>query len=70
MNRTTIRKALSRASGGAEFVTTGDIRKCLGCGSDRAAEITKDLDFVRFNRTKQYDIDEVAAKIYTHVERS
>lgn len=69
MNRTTIRKALSRAAGGAEFVTQGDIKRCIGCGNDRAAEITKGLDFIRFNRTKQYSVDEVAARIYENTVR-
>jgi hypothetical protein len=69
MNRTTIRKALSRAAGGAEFVTQGDIKRCIGCGNDRAAEITRGLDFIRFNRTKQYDIGEVADRIYENTVR-
>lgn len=68
MNRTTIRKALQRSANGAEFVTQGDIRRCIGCGSDRAAEIVEGLGFIRFNRTKQYDVDEVADRIWQHTE--
>ncbi len=68
MTKTSIRKALQRASGGAEFVTQGDIKKCLGCGNDRAAEITDGLEFIRFGRTKIYDADEVAARIYSCTE--
>lgn len=67
MNRTTIRKALQRSAGGAEFITQGDIRRCIGCGSDRAAEIVRDLDFIRFNRTKQYFVDDVADRILQYV---
>lgn len=68
MNRTTIKKALRRAASGAEFVTQGDIKKCLGCGNDRAAEIVSGLGFIRFNRMKQYDVDEVADRIYQFTE--
>ena len=70
MTKTSIRKALQRAAGGAEFVTQGDIKKCLGCGNDRAAEITKGLEVVRFNRKKLYDADEVADRIYSCTEVS
>lgn len=68
MTKTSIKKALTKAAGGAEFITQGDIKRCLGCGDDRAAEITKGLDFIRFNRTKQYDADEVAARIFDFTE--
>ncbi len=70
MTKTSIRKALQRAAGGAEFITQGDIKRCLGCGNDRAAEITKGLEFVRFSRTKMYDADEVADRIYSCTEVS
>ena len=68
MTKTSIRKALQRAAGGAEFVSQGDIKKCRGCGNDRAAEITAGLEFVRFGTKKIYDADEVAAKIYENTE--
>lgn len=70
MNRTTIKKRLVSAADGAEFVTQGDIRKALGCGPHRAIQITAGLDFIKFNRMKQYDVDEVAGRIYESVERS
>lgn len=68
MTKTSIRKALQRAAGGAEFVTTGDIKRCMGCGNDRVAEIIKGLPCIKFNRTRQYDADEVAARIYESME--
>ena len=68
MTKTSIRKALQRAAGGAEFVSQGDIKKCLGCGNDRAAEITDGLEFVRFGKKKIYDADEVADRIYSNTE--
>lgn len=70
MTKTSIRKALQRAAGGAEFVSQGDIKRCLGCGNDRAAEITDGLEFVRFGKKKIYDADEVAARIYDNTEVS
>ena len=68
MTKTSIKKALIKAAGGASFITQGDIKRCLGCGDDRAAFITRGLDYIRFNRTKQYDADEVAARIYEYTE--
>ena len=68
MTKTSIKKALKRAAGGAEFITQGDIKRCLGCGNDRAAQIVDGLEYIRFNRTKMYDADEVAARILLSVD--
>jgi len=70
MTKTSIKKALQRAAGGAEFINREDIKRCLGCGNDRVAFIVKDLTCVKFNRTKLYDADEIAAKIYENTEVS
>ena len=69
MTKTSIRTLLKRAANGAEWITKGDIKKALGCGNDRAIEITDGLDYVKFGRMRQYDVDEVAAKIYQSVVR-
>lgn len=69
MTKTSIKKLLQRAAGGAEFVTKGDIKKALGCGNDRAAEVTKDLNFIRFGRTQRYDVDEVAQRLFESMVR-
>lgn len=68
MTKTSIKKALQKAAGGAEFITQGDIKRCMGCGDDRAAFIVKGLEYIRFGRTKQYDADEVAARILEYTE--
>ena len=68
MTKTSIKNALQRAAGGAEFVTKSDIKKCLGCGNERAAEIIRGLDFIRFSRKKLYDVDDIAARIYSNTE--
>ena len=68
MTKTSIRKALLRTAGGAEFINREDIKRCIGCGNDRAAAITKGLDYIRFNRVKLYDVDEVAARILESME--
>lgn len=68
MTKTSIKKALTKAAGGAAFITQGDIKKCLGCGNDRAALIVKDLECIKIGRKKQYDADEVAARIYEYTE--
>lgn len=69
MNKTSIRNALKRSAGGAEFITQGDIKRSLRCGNDRAAEIVKGLEYFKFGRTKKYDVDEVAGAICAHIEQ-
>jgi len=68
MTKESIKRALIKAAGGATFITQGDIKRCLGCGNDRAAFIVKGLGFIKFNRTKQYDVGEVAARIWEYTE--
>lgn len=68
MTKTSIRKALQRAAGGAEFVNREQIKDCMGWGNDRVNETVKGLGFIRQSRIRQYDIDEVAARIYEQVE--
>ena len=69
MTRTSIRKSLQRSSAGAEFVNREQISRCMGWGNDRVNEVVKGLDYIRKNRTRQYDEDEVAARIFEQVER-
>lgn len=64
MTKSSIKARLQRAAKGAEFITRGDIKRALGCGNDQAARITKDMDYIQFGRTHQYDVDEVAQRIY------
>jgi hypothetical protein len=68
MNKKSIQKALQKTAGGTEFVTQGDIKRCIGCGNDRAVEVTRGLFFIRFNRTKFYDAEDVAEKLCTFME--
>lgn len=68
MTKTSIRKALSRSAGGAEFINRQQIKTCMGWGNDRVNETVKSLAFIRLGRTRQYDVDEVAAKIYEQME--
>ena len=68
MTKTSIRKALQRSAGGAEFVNIQQIKRCMGWGNDRTYETVKGLGFIRLGRTRQYDVDEVAAKIYQQME--
>lgn len=69
MTKSSIKARLQRAAKGAEFITRGDIKRALGCGNDQAASITKDLDYIQFGRTHQYDVDDVAQRIYESVIR-
>lgn len=68
MTKTSIRKALQRAAGGAEFINRQQIKSCMNWGNDRVNEAVKPLCFIRQGRTRQYDVDEVAARIFEQVE--
>ena len=68
MNKTSIKKALMRSAAGAEFVNRGHIKRCMGWGNDRTGQTVKGLDYIVLGRTRQYDVDEVAARIYEQVE--
>lgn len=68
MTKTSIKQKLMKASGGAEYVNRGDIRRCMGWGNERVNNLVKPLSFIRRGRVRQYDIDEVAARIYEQVE--
>jgi len=68
MNKTTIRQSLSRSANGAEFINQEQIKACLGWGDKRVKELTNGLSFIRLKRTKQYAIDEVAARIMQQVQ--
>lgn len=70
MTKTSIKKALIKAAGGAAFINREDIKRCIGCGNERVQEITKGLEYIRFNRVKLYDADEVAARILERTEVS
>lgn len=70
MNKTDIKNTLKRESGGKSFVTKGDIKRIMGWGNDRTAETVKGLDCIRAGKTRQYLVDEVAARISTQIEKS
>lgn len=61
-------RALKHIDERSESNDKGDIKRCMGWGSDRVASTVKGLDFVRQGRTQQYDVDEVSARIYEQVE--
>ena len=68
MNKQTIRNALQRAAGGAEFINRQQIKAGMGWGNDRAYKTVEGLSYITQGRNRQYDIDEVAARIYQQVE--
>ena len=68
MTKESIKRALIRAADGAMYVTHGDIKRCFGCGNDRAAFITNGLRCIKFQRTKLFDVEDVAERIYGFTE--
>lgn len=68
MNRTTIKKALKRKAGGAEFIDRQGVKDCMGWGNGRTDNTLRGLNYIRLKTRKQYDIDEVADRIYAQVE--
>ena len=68
MTKTSIKQKLQTTVKGAGYVNRGDIKRCMGWGNDRVNELVKPLDYIRRGRTRQYDIDDVAARIWEQVE--
>ena len=62
MNKTSIRKVLTRYAG-SEFINKEQLKRCMGWGNDRADKTLSGLDYITIGRTRQYDADEVATKI-------
>lgn len=67
MNKSDIKRTLTQCVGGKAFITRGEIKAIMGWGNDRSMELVKGLDCITAGRTKQYLIDEVAAKIATQL---
>ena len=68
MNKTSIKKKLSQETG-TGFINANQLKKVMGWGNDRTRATLKNLDFIRLNKTKQYDVDEVATVIAESIER-
>lgn len=62
MNKTSIRKVLTRYAG-SEFINKEQLKRCMGWGNDRADKTLSGLDYITLGRTRQYDAEEVATKI-------
>lgn len=69
MNRTTIKKVLRRAAGGAEFINQHQLKTAMGWGNTRTSNLLEGLDYICMKKIRQYDIDEVAERIYEQVRR-
>lgn len=69
MNRTTIKNSLRESAGGAMFITRTQLKECFGIGNEKADEVLKGLDHIKFGgdkATKRYDITEVSDRIMAH----
>ena len=62
MNKTSIRKVLTRYAG-SEFINKEQLKRCMGWGNDRADKTLSGLDYIKLGRTRQYDAEEVAERI-------
>lgn len=63
MNKKSIRNTLVRFAG-SEFINREQVKKCMGWGNERTNTTLNGLDYITIGRTKQYDADEVAGRIY------
>ena len=68
MTKNSIREKLRKTAHNAEYVTRGEIKTCMGWGNDRVNDLVGPLNFIRRGRTRQYDVDEVAVRIWEQVE--
>lgn len=51
------------------FITRTQLKECFGIGNDKADEVLKGLDHIKFGgdkATKRYDISEVSDRIMAH----
>ena len=64
MNKSDIKKAMRQSAKGAEFVTHEQITLFLGCGNDKAYELTGGLMHFKSGRRKLYSVEEVAQRIW------
>ncbi len=69
MNKSSIKQILLHETGGAGVINASQVKRAMGWGNDRTSETLRGLDFIRRNRTKQYDIDEAATVIAESIER-
>lgn len=63
MEKHVIEKELKSFTGGL-FITQGQLKQALGCGNDTVSEVLKDMDYIRFERTKRYSIKDVAQRLW------
>lgn len=63
MTKTSIKRVLTRFAG-AEFVNREQVKRCMGWGNGRTDMTLDGLDYITIGRTKQYDAEEVAERIY------
>lgn len=70
MNKSSIKQILLKETGGAGVINASQVKRAMGWGNDRTGETLKGLDFIRRNRTKQYDVDEAAAVIAESIEKA
>lgn len=68
MTKSELKTTLRQSVNGKAFMTKNDLKKCLGCGSERASEILRGLHFIRFDRKKIYAVDDIAAELIKHTE--
>ena len=68
MTKTEIKNMLRQSVDGKLFMTKNDLKKALGCGSDRAAEILNGVGYIRFSRKKYYSIIDIADELIKYSE--
>ena len=68
MNKQTLVNDLRKAANGAEFVNRQQIKSVRGCGNRAVDCYTQGLPFIRHNRTKLFDVKDVAERMMEFVQ--
>lgn len=63
MDKQTLVKTLTKYAKGSAFINHEQIKRCLGCGNDKAYSLTESLSYFKNGRKKLYLVEELAEVI-------
>lgn len=70
MTKTSIKKILQHECKGAGLINGQQVKRALGWGNTRTADLLRDLDCIVSAKRKLYDVDEVADRVYMQVVKA
>lgn len=68
MNKGTISRMLFKACKGAGLISKSEIRRATGWGFTLTEEVLSSLEYIQVNRSKYYQVEEVAEAMAEHIK--